>query len=170
MSRNYVAEMRAVFDAEASGEYAIPVVASHIVEKLRATDPELLSGWLDANAVTFIGEALGGRDRSSRSHARAVARRGVFGKAAEGDASVLGEFLSLSYVVNEDNLRKPLRSMASTDLTFVAHGYEADAKSARFEAQFFRALAKKVGADTVADHFTEQQISEMRASLGGRAA
>jgi hypothetical protein len=170
MSRNYTAEMRALFDAEtASGEYAVPIVAAHIVEKLRSTDPELLAGWLDANAVSFVGEALRTVEISARGHARAVAKRGVFGKAAK--SGEVGGFLTLSYVVSEDNMRKQLRSMTGTDCSFVAKAYDHNAKTARFEASFFRALAKKVGADTVADHFTEQEISTMRASIsGGRAA
>lgn len=38
--RDYAADMRAVIDAEtAAGDYESTVVAAHIVQKLRETDP-----------------------------------------------------------------------------------------------------------------------------------
>lgn len=67
MSRDYVTEMRAVIDAEATGTYVPGTVAAHIVAKLRETDKDLLTGWLDAQAETFIRQAINNRDNSQRT-------------------------------------------------------------------------------------------------------
>lgn len=61
-TRDFAAEMRAVIEAEAAGgPYVSAVVAAHIVDKLRATDPELLDGWLQAGAVQFLRHAISQR-------------------------------------------------------------------------------------------------------------
>jgi hypothetical protein len=167
--RDYVSDMRAVIDREASGEYISGVVAVEIVGKLRANDPDLLGGWLDAQAVTLVHQAVNDRDRSLRARARTTGPRSVFAEAASrherGDSSALESMLDAPYVVNAEDLRKPLGAMTSSDLTFVADGYRGRAASAAMEAAFFAALAKKVGSGTVADHFTDEKLSELRASL-----
>ena len=168
MSRDYAAEMRAVIDAEFHDGDAAPVVAARIVDKLRATDADLLNGWLAANAVSFVRDAIAYGERSARAHNRAVARRGVFADAATGGD--VTSFLSTRYVVDGDGHRMALAAMGGPQLRFVAAEYDADAKAARFEAAFMRALAKKVGGGTVADHFTEQQITDLRRSLPGASA
>lgn len=167
-TRDYVADLRAVIDAEFHDGDAAPVVAQRIVDKLRATDPDLLTGWLNANAVAFVRDAIAHSERSTRAHNRAVARRGVFSEgAAAGDVTA---FLSTRYVVDGKGHRMALASMKSEHLRYVAAEYDADAKAARFEAAFMRALAKRVGTGTVSDHFTEQQITDLRRSLPGSNA
>lgn len=54
MTRDYAAEMRVLIDSEGDSLDPAPIVAERIVEKLRADDPELLAGWLDAGAVQFV--------------------------------------------------------------------------------------------------------------------
>lgn len=171
MSRDYAAEMRAVIDAETShGPYASPVVAEHIVEKLRATDPELLSGWLDAQAVGIIRHAINLRDCSVRSRVRATAGRSVFARqAAEheaGDAVALSGWLSVVHVV-EGGSRKRLAEMTADDLGFVADDYGRRAAENALAESFLRALARKVGSGKVADHFTDAQLAELWQSIAG---
>lgn len=168
--RDYVADMRAVIDAEASGEYIAGTVAERIVEKLRATDPDLLTGWLDVQAVNLIRDAIGQRDRSQRTAARYAGPRSVFSDAADaaqnGDSSRLRGLLTTVYVVDETNLRKPLASMTAEDLKFASGAYADRAADMKMHATFLAAVARKVKAGkTVGDHFTEQQLADMLASL-----
>ena len=172
MSRNYVAEMRAVIDSEtASGPYISAVVAEHIVDKLRATDPELLQGWLDQQAVNFLRHAINLRDCSARSHARATAGRSVFKDAADaaeaGDPEALGSFLSVVHVI-EDGSRVRLAEMRKPELLFVAETYDRRAAENALQAAFLGALARKVGKGRVSDHFDEQKLNELWLSISGR--
>lgn len=119
MSRDYAAEMRAVIDAEATGTYVPTVVAAHIAEKLRQTDPELLSGWLDAQAEQILRHTINLRDCSQRTAARHSRSRSVFAEdaaAAEaGEPERLAGWLSTRFTV-EDGSRKPLGEMAKEEL------------------------------------------------------
>lgn len=171
MSRDYIGEMSAVID-EATGEgpYVSPIVAQEIVDKLRATDQELLSGWLDTMATHFVHQAINDRDRSHRARARAYAARSAFRDAADaaqrGELDPLSRFLTMPFVV-ADGSRKTLASMTAEDLEFAAAGYERTETRARLHKTFLRALATKVGDGVVGDHFTENELHRMWRSLGG---
>lgn len=170
--RDYAAEMRAVMDAETGdGPYTSVVVAEQIVEKLRATDPDLLHGWLDAQAVGIVRHAINLRDCSQRSHARVMAGRSVFRDAAEaaeaGDTGPLSRFLGTVYVV-EDGSRVRLSEMRSPDLLFVADTYAKRAAENLLQEAFLRGLAKKVGKKKVSDLYDEAKLAEMWLSLTGR--
>src|SRR6185369_7406169 len=150
MSRDYAAEMRAVIDSDTNhGPYISRVIAREIVEKLEANDSDLLHGWLMAHAEQLIWGAINQRDRSVRGSARTTASRSAFAAAAEehdeGDSSALGHWLGCRYVVDT---------------------YDNRAKANAFEAAFMRALSKKVGRGTVADHFDDEKIAALRRSLG----
>lgn len=169
MTRDYAADMRAVIDAETGhGPYVSRVVAREIVEKLEANDPDLLSGWLHAQAEQLLWGAINDRDRSRRASARATGSRSAFARAAGnhegGDATALGHWLSSPYVV-EDGTRRALATLTKDDLLFVARSYDDRASANAFEAAFMRALAKKVSGGTVGDHFDEPTIAKLRASL-----
>lgn len=172
--RDFIAEMRALIDAEtAHGPYASPLVAERIVAKLRATDAELLAGWLDVQAESFVRMAINARDCSARTHARLTAKRAAFADAADahasGDSSGLTPFLSMPFTVAEGT-RKPLRDMTAEDLSYSAEHYETRAAENRMNAAFLQALAKKVKRGTVSDHFTEEKIVELWRSITGNAA
>jgi hypothetical protein len=167
--RNYAAELRAVIDAEtAGGPYVSRAVAEHVVEKLRATDRELLSGWLDAQAEHFVWQLINDRDRSTRSHARASSKPNAFNKDAKatggGDRASLARWLTVPFVV-EDGSRKRLADMSKDDLLFVGDAYDAQARENKMTAAFMRAIARKVGTKTVKDHYTDEQLSVMWQSL-----
>ncbi len=169
MSREYAAEMRALIDSETShGPYVSRQIAREIVEKLEANDPELLTGWLMAHAERLIWAAINERDRSTRSKSRATGSRSAFAAASgeyeAGDSTALGHWLGCRFVV-EDGSRRVLADLTKADLLFVAESYEDRARQNSFEAAFFKALAKKVRTGTVADHFTEDKLAELRASL-----
>ncbi len=169
MSRDYAAEMRALIDAETGhGPYVSRVIAREIVEKLEANDPDLLTGWLNAQAEQLVWSAINLRDRSQRASARTTASRSAFASAAKdhetGDSTALGRFLGCRYVV-EDGTRRVLAELTKADLLFVAEGYESSARESAMEAAFFRAIAKKVRTGCVADHFDEAKLAELRRSL-----
>lgn len=171
MSRDYVAEMRAVIDAEATGTYVPGVVAAAIVEKLRETDPDMLSGWLDAQAETFIRQAINNRDNSQRTAARHSRPRSAFAKDAEaaeaGEPERLAGWLSTRFTIG-DGSRKPLAEMGKEDLLFVGDAYDARARENKLTAAFVRAIARKVKSGTVADYFTDDALSVMWDSLTSR--
>lgn len=168
--RDYAADMRAVIDAETShGPYTSAVVAEHIVQKLRATDPDLLDGWLQAQAEFFIRHTINLRDCSHRTHVRATAGRSVFreasARAEAGEPEALAGWLSVVHVV-EDGSRKRLAEMTATDLAFVADDYARRVAENAMHEAFLRALAKSVGPGRVADRFTDTQLAQLWQSLG----
>lgn len=170
--RDYAAEMRAVIDAETGeGPYVARVAAEHVVEKLRATDPDLLGGWLDQQAEHFVSQMILDRDRSMRSAARVSARPRAFAADAEaaeaGDRTRLAKWLTVPFVV-ADGSRKRLADMAKDDLLFASDGYAARAQENKLTAAFLKAIARKVGAGTVKDHYSDEQLSVMWSSLSER--
>lgn len=171
MTRDYAAEMRAVIDAEATGSYVPAVVAKAIVEKLRETDADLLSGWLNAQAETFVRQAINNRDNSQRTAARHSGPRSVFAEDAEaaeaGEPERLAGWLDTRFTIS-DGSRTPLRAMNHDDLLFVGDAYEARARDNKLTAAFVKAVARKVKAGVVGDHFTDEQLSTMWDSLAGR--
>lgn len=167
--RNYAADLRAVIDAETGGgPYVSRVVAEHVVEKLRATDPELLQGWLDEQAEHFVWQLINDRDRSTRSHVRRTARAAAFATDADaaekGDTERLVRWMTVPFVT-EDGSRKRLAVMRKPDLLFVADSYEARAREDKLHAAFMRAIARKVGNREVQEVYTDEQLSTMWHSL-----
>jgi hypothetical protein len=55
--------------------------------------------------------------------------------------------------------------MTADDCRFVAARHEESARVSKLEASFHRAVAKKVGAGTVGDVFTEAQYLDMYQSV-----
>jgi len=130
----------------------------------------LLQGWLLVHAEQLLWSMINERDRSTRAHVRTASSRSAFGAAAarheQGDPeTTLADWLSTPFVV-QDGARRALGTLTASDLTFVANGYGDRARQNSFEEVFFRALAQKVGDGTVSDHFSNEQIAELRRSLG----
>lgn len=160
--------VRQVIDETATTGYRPAQVATEIVEKLRTNEPEVLSVWLDAQAEHFIWQAINDRDRSRRGHAVQRAKSSAFREAREahesGNVTALRVFLDTAYTV-EDGTRIRLAEMRKADLLFVATGYEERKRQNAMWEAFHRALAKKVGKGTVADHFSEDQLATMWESI-----
>lgn len=170
--RDYTGEMRAYVKALVKGqrgEHSHTRLANEIVDYLRDHDPELLRGWLEAQAADLIRQYVGHVARSERGHQRAVSGRKRFGDAVErhasGDPTALTDWLSQQYLINESNSRLPLGKMNREQLEFAAGDYQRRADTNAFEAKFLLALARKVGSDTVEEHFNEETICKMRNSL-----
>lgn len=184
-ARDYVREMRALIDVEATGTYTPAAVARKVVDKLRAADPELLAGWLDIQAENIVRDAVNARDRSQRTSARYSAPRSTFateakameesntGFAADGwaadsprerRAAQMGRWLSSRFTI-ADGSRRQLADMSQGDLLFAGDAYTERARDSLLTAAFLKAIARKIGDRTVIDHYTEQQLSAMWDSL-----
>lgn len=168
--RDFIAEMQqAVEDAIPEGDYVASVVAADLVDRLRAEDPDLLAGWLHLKAPVILANVVARRSNSRRQAARIGAPRRAFAEAArsfasDGDVRVLSPFAA-EYVVDEENTRRTVAHMTADDCRFVAARYEESARISKLEAAFHRAVAKKIGARSVGEVFTEEQYLEMYRSV-----
>lgn len=160
--------VRQIIDETATTGYRPAQVATEIVEKLRTNEPEVLAVWLDAQAEHFIWQAINDRDRSRRGYAVHRAKSAAFREAREahenGNVTALRGFLDTPYTI-EDGTRILLAKMRKGDLLYVASGYEQRERENGMWKAFHRALAKKVGKGTVADHFSEVQLATMWGSI-----
>jgi hypothetical protein len=185
MTRDFSAEMQAAIDSETAGDsYQAAIVADRIVTKLRTTDPELLSGWLDLHAASILRETIGRRDSAIRVQARNETSRRRFSEGLNGhvaqtmvtqaESDIQDDsksplrairWFTVPYVVDPQNQRKRLKDLSSEDLAFVEGEYEKREMENRMEKRFIQALATRVTTGVVADHFTEKQILVVRLAL-----
>jgi hypothetical protein len=176
MARDYLSDMNDAVEAAIpdGADYVAPLVAADLIERLRSEDPDLLHGWLNLKAAVFLADVIARRSNSKRQTARAAAPRRAFAEATRTfetthDPAVLSPF-AFEYVIDAANTRRTVARMTAADCRFVAERYEDTARSARMQASFHRAVAKKVGTRTVGDVFSEDQYLLMYRSLtGGRA-
>lgn len=171
LGRDYAAEIRAIIEDMTNGEesWVAGIIAAKLAARLRETDPELLQGWLDRGAETFLKQSILSRDAAHRTHNRQTANRQALRSAVEaaeqGDKRPLYDFLDNVYEV-EGGARRRLRDMNRGDLRFAAAKYRRRAAENTFVGKFLEALATKVGEDKVSDHFTEEELAKMWGSLG----
>lgn len=172
--RDYFSTMKEVIEAHINqGPFISNVAAAEIVEKLRANDPDLLFGWLNAHAVQIVRVAILEIDRSKRSSARVQTARSVFAAAAEkaeqGDSSGLDQFrtgwLDTRFVV--DGERRLLADLTGDDVLKVAADYHQRAESNLLEEAFMKAIAKKVGKRRVGDVLSNEKLNQLRQSITG---
>jgi hypothetical protein len=170
--RDYAKEMRTLIDQATQGVYTSAVVAKELVEFLRTNDPELLEGWLDAQAVHFVRQAILKRDASARTYNRTQACRSVFREAAEefeksGDSTDLrSHFLTEPYVIS-DGSRMLLKDMTADHLSYVADEYAHSAKSSLLREAFLRAVAKRCGQRPVGEVLDEEAVAKIWCSIAG---
>lgn len=154
-------------------DYVLAVVADRVVKVLAAEDPDLLDGWLRLNAANFVTQFLGDQDRAARNRRNAESPRRAFSSAAKefaaGDATGLGRIRSLfdeRFVVNQDNVRRRLGDMTAADHLFVAGEHTRRANTAKLEAAFHRAIAKRIPeGQTTKDVLDEEEYERMRLSI-----
>lgn len=163
------AKVREAIDQHTDGgPYTPRLAAAEIVEKLRATEPDVLQVWLDSQAEHFVWQLINDRDRSRRGHAVRGRGAAAFKSADEahrsGDTTALLPFLDAPYTV-EDGSRRRLAELKHDDLVFVAETYDQRARDNALRAAFMSALAKKVKRGQVQDHFTEDKLHAMWNSL-----
>jgi hypothetical protein len=168
VSRDYGADMTAICrdwlgrdDVRVNAELAQKILAD-----LDATDPDLINGWARLTAAQNLTALLRSLDGRERRQARSVA----FGAAREeyeatGDAGVFAAVMT----VTEDNVRKRIGAMTRDDHLYVASRYVHTAKTARMEAAFHRAVAKRLApGQTTSDVMDETTYLRLRESLTAR--
>lgn len=170
--RDLARDLRAVVNDElekAGDTYVAGLIAQKVVNRLRQDDPELLTKFLDQQAVTIITRMIGDISRSLKTHARANSGREAFRKALErqeaGEPRALASWLDTVYVVTTDEQRKRLRDMDRQDLEYAIGDYTARSRANALQAAFLRALAKKVGARTVGEVYSDEELSRMWNSI-----
>lgn len=175
LTRNYHAEMRTLIDDAISsasvgdGSYSPPLVATEIVEKLQANDPDLLDGWLHAQAGEFVREAISKIGRSARARAHKQEPRRKFAAAVEehnaGDSTALRKISDIPFPVPTG--QKPLGLLNRAELVYAMGTYTQRAERNRFKAVFLGKLLQRVtDGTTVNDHFTDEQLASMYQSFG----
>jgi hypothetical protein len=164
--RDYLADMNAaITTAMGDGDLIAPITAEKLHAHLLEADHDLLDGWLQQNAIHFLTEAIGGRDRHQRALLRRRSGARAFAEAAEaGDGEALSVF-AIRYVVDEENTRRPVGQMVGADHVFVANSYRDSAASAQMLAAFHEQIAKTVGERRTAEVLTEQQYQQLYISI-----
>lgn len=173
IKRDWIAEMDEAME-EAIGsapDTSTPMlVATDLVATLRAEDSDLLEGYLLARAPSLLREEISARWRSDRARARRNLGRSQFSEAAKafenGDAAAMAIFAT-RFCIGE-RAWKPLGEMTGPDHLFVAESYFHNAKKAAFEGAFHKAIAKKLGDQTTAEVFTEEQYASMYGSFAAK--
>lgn len=170
--QNLARDIREVVDEElarAGDTYVAGIVADRVVTRLRMDNPELLAKFLDQHAVSIITTMIGQIVRAQRSHVRATAGRATYQGALEryekGDENALGAWLDTMYVVTANDQRKRLRDMDKEDLEYAIADYTERARSNTLQANFLKALAKKVGSKSVGEVFTDEELARMWNSI-----
>src|SRR5881397_2549486 len=141
MYRDFEFEMMQIIRIETPRDmpYISSDVATHIVTKLKANDPELLDGFLKGRAEYVIHQIINRRDGSTRSHARQMAKRNKFTDAVKefekGNRVPLTDFLSIVHVV-QNGARKNIGKMNREELVFVAEDYFTRAEYNQLHATF----------------------------------
>lgn len=167
--RDYAADMRALIDSMATGEYAPPLLAAQIVNKLRSEDPGLLQGWLDEQAVQFLRHAINCRDAAVRTHNRRAQTRSVFSGAVAqyqaGNRHALQGFQEEHYQV-ASGVKKPFGQMTHEDLVYAAGAYGRRKEQNALQEAFLLAVAARIRDDqVVGDVFDEAQLRDVWHSL-----
>lgn len=170
--RDLARDIRAIVDEEldrAGDVYVAGIIAGKVVARLREEDPELLNKFLDQHAVSIVTRMVGDISRAQKTYARANSGKQQFAKALErqeaGEPRALAAWLDTTYVVTTDEQRKRLRDMDKDDIEFAVKDYTERARANALQASFLMALAKKIGARTVGEVFTDEELMRMWGSL-----
>ncbi|HEY6074357.1 MAG TPA: hypothetical protein VIV15_13450 [Anaerolineales bacterium] len=169
---NLAQDVRDIVDQElerAGDVFTVGGVAARVVARLRDEAPELLAKFLDEHAEPIVSRMIGDITRAQRAQVKVKSGRSVFSQALEryeqGEPSALAAWLDTAYVVTTKDERKRLRDMDKDDLVFAAHEYTDRARTNALQAAFLRSLADRVGARTVGEVFTDDELARMWNSL-----
>lgn len=170
--RDLAREVRVVVDQElerAGDTFIAAQVAQKIVNRLRTENPELLTKFLDQHAIPIITRMVGDISRAQKTAARLHSGGKQYAKALQrheaGEPRALAAWLDTLYIVTTDEQRKRLRDMDRQDLEFAIKDYTERARINTLQAAFLRALAQKVGARTVGEVYTDDDLARMWNSL-----
>lgn len=162
--RDFLADMHAMcVSAVSETESPNPVVAAELVEKLRANDPELLTGWLNARAVAVLNDYLRHLDSVQRAKTRVRAPGRAFAEAARafeaGEAPM--RIFEARYVISDVGARRRVGDMTGADHKFVADRYGDSARRDAFLESVHRAVAAVVGDRRTEEVYSAEQYAAM---------
>lgn len=152
--------------ADTSGDFVPAVVASKLAAELREKDPAALTLWLDEHAERFLTDEISRRLSSTRATAARQAKARAFADAGD-DVELVAQF-AVVHVVADDFTRRRVGDMTGDDHRYVASAYGASGRYDLMCEAFHLAVARKVGKKRTADVLTEDQYSEMFASIAGK--
>lgn len=169
--RDFHYEMRKLVEERAAlTDSPAPILARQIVADLRKVDPELLDGWLHEHADDFIRDLVNFLQRSNRARLRIHGTRDRFAKARKefeaGDSGALQDWLGSAVYTMVDDKRKPLGKLTRSDLDWVIADYRQREKSNAHERIFAELIRERVPNGTVEQHLTNEDIEEIRGSIG----
>lgn len=167
-TRNFSAQMRELIEQSIpKDDFVMALLAARIVQNLRATDPELLAGWLDELAESCMVSEIRHYEQAQRKRNRH--NSSIFSEAAsrfeDGDASALDRFTVDKFVVNDSNTWKSLGEMTGSDHRYVADRYRDRSKSNGLLAKFHEAVAQKIGNRTTTEVFSVSTYKAMEDSI-----
>lgn len=143
------------------------VAAMEADRLLKVIDRQLLDTWLHRQAHTLLTNYITARRTHAKQMLARAMARGVFADAAErftdGEGEALDPF-AVRYVINAENVSRPLGDMTAADLLYAANEYHGQAQPLLMQEAFLRALAKRVKkGKTVRESVTVEQIIAMHA-------
>jgi hypothetical protein len=153
-----------VFRESLTGDFIAGVEAERFIAELQAREPEELARWLHDRGVEIIRIHLARGERSQRAKAFSMASRRAFATAA---AAGEVELFSLPFVINPEQVRRPLADMTGADCSFVSEGYKTSGNHSLAVAAFFRELANKTGRRKVRTVMSEVECARLLESFIG---
>jgi hypothetical protein len=169
----YINEMNVLVQnaiEEQEGGWVAATLANKLVEQLRASDPDLLRGWLDLQAENLIRAELTRVTNSQRSRSRSRAAAVAFNAAAReaertGDYSQLTGLFTVTHVVSNDNMRRQAKDMTGRDHLFVARRYHGSANEFLTLSAFHEAVAREVGDRKTSDVYDNATYERLYRSI-----
>src|SRR3954468_10136646 len=147
-------------------EFVVTIEAAKFLEQMKEKYPDDLTEWTDAHALGVITHSLRKLLQGDRQRARG--KRGQFRDATDqfdpGDPESVSVFAQ-RFVIDHDNMWRPLGEMTGKDHLFVAEQYTKTGRRALMEAAFHRAIAKRVGDKRTDEVFSADELTELRVTF-----
>jgi len=163
------ARLRKALDDAIPRSYVASVLASEFVREQRGDDPDLFYRALDELAVYTIRALINDIDRVTRMRTVRAGRFDGFRAAADahaaGDAGAMHRYLDERLTVDSRGTRKRLGDCYRADLRFVSTRSHSLVRTHTLRAALTDAIAREIGAGTVRERYTDEQLAALDASL-----
>lgn len=156
------AMMEAIKSHLPKGDIIPGVVANHVIDDLRASNPELLSRWLDERANAILHDFIRAMFRSDRTSARHAAAREFSERLKTLGPSGL---MAVYHKINDQNVQRCAAEMNGTEHRYVANSHGRNSRREATIAAFHLAVAKKIGNKKTKSVFTEDQYEALYRSI-----
>lgn len=171
MERDFLSDMaKKITDAiPDEGEFKAMDVAEKVLLEVEQHDPELLTGWLKAQALSIISNQVTMR-RGYLVRQATRQKPTKFQEAAKkfeetGEEEPLSVFTQ-TIAVSSDNLVRRVGRLTKADCTWISDQRTKAAKTLAFEGAFYAAVAKKIpDGKVLEDVMTEVEFLQLREGL-----